>query len=107
METSVILPDYAYDDLSEITDYIYLKSFDIKIVEKVLDNITKTINLLISNPLLGKQLILRKGIVTKYRTISSKPYTIFYKYEDNNIFVISIIHSKRDYLSLLISRNYI
>ena len=35
------------------------------------------------------------------RYVKSKSYLIFYRYENNQIFVDRIIHGKRDYISIL------
>lgn len=100
----IVLTPYAVYDLKEISDYLYLQTFDENKVELVTNKIKEKIMMLSNSPLLGKELVLSKKIKTKYRTIVSKPYIIFYYVDMKQIIVVRIINSKRDYMLALKNR---
>ena len=89
----------AIEDLEEIKDYI---SKDSK--ANALNYITKVLNKidnLASNPDLGLSLERKLEISTNYKMLVCESHLAFYKVEDNVVKIYRILHSKRNYISVL------
>jgi addiction module RelE/StbE family toxin len=93
----------ARRDLKDIQDYISKEKESpktaLKVIEKILDRIEK----LLSFPDTGTLLSPKVNFPTNYRYVRAVSYLIFYRHENNQIFVDRIIHSKRNYISVLFS----
>ena len=94
----------AVDDLDVIFDYIALD--DIDAAERMLDTIDESILRLADQPRLGAALptegesMLRRG----YRYLVVKPYLVFYRFENDEVRIGRILHSRQDWLFLLFGR---
>jgi plasmid stabilization system protein ParE len=83
------------ETLSDILLYGF-KNWGGLVTVKFLDKINKAILKLYAFPNLYPKSTLLKGTVKKnYRSISIKPYNIFYSVEDNLITIINIIHQRQ------------
>ena len=95
------LSSEARHDLKNIQEYIGEEKESpktaLQVVEKILDRIGDLLRLPNSGTLLAPKV----NFPTNYRYVKSKGYFIFYRYENNQIFVDRIIHGKRDYISIL------
>jgi len=93
----------ARRDLKNIQDYISKEKESpktaLKVIEKILDRIEK----LLIFPDTGTLLSPKVNFQTNYRYARAASYLIFYRHENNQIFVDRIIHSKRDYITILFS----
>ena len=91
----------ARRDLKDIQDYITDEQESpltaVKVVEKILDRIEDLLNF----PNTGTLLYPKVNFPTNYRYARAAGYLIFYRYEQNQIFVDRIIHGKRDYITVL------
>jgi len=91
----------ARRDLKNIQDYISIEKESpktaLKVIEKILDRIEK----LISFPDTGTLLSPKVNFPTNYRYARASGYLIFYRHENNQIFVDRIIHSKRNYITVM------
>jgi len=91
----------ARRDLKSIQDYIsYEKESPktaLKVVEKILDRIENLLNLPNSGTLLSPKV----NFPTNYRYVRAAGYLIFYRHENNQIYVDRIIHGKRNYITIL------
>jgi plasmid stabilization system protein ParE len=91
----------ARRDLKSIQDYIADERESpqtaLKVIEKILDRIEKLLDFPDSGTLLSP----RVNFLTNYRYARSTSYLIFYRHENNEIFVDRIIHNKRDYIAIL------
>jgi plasmid stabilization system protein ParE len=67
------------------------------VIEKILDRIEN----LIQFPDTGTLLAPKLGVETNYRYVKASGYLIFYRHENEQIFIDRIIHRKRDYISIL------
>jgi toxin ParE1/3/4 len=91
----------AVNDLDGIFDYISNDNRNAAV--KVLERLEKTILSLRDNPRLGNVVsfdgfsLLEQG----YRKIVVKPYIIFYRTGDTEIYISRVLHSKQDWLHLL------
>ena len=96
-----LLSTEARQDLNAIQDYISDEQESpltaIKVIEKILDRIEN----LLTFPDTGTLLYPKVNFPTNYRYARAAGYLIFYRHENNNIFVDRIIHGKRDYIAIL------
>ena len=97
----IVLSAEARRDLKGIQDYIgdekESSQTAIKVVEKILDRIED----LLGFPDTGMLLYPKVNFRTNYRYAKASGYLIFYRHENNQIFVDRIIHGKRDYITIL------
>jgi len=89
----------AEEDFAEIVSYIGIDNP--KAANAITDKIEKNLELLSENPLLGR--IPRDEDIRKlrYRYIIVQNYIIFYTIETKTIYIHRILHSARDYKSIL------
>ena len=94
-----LLSAEARRDLKDIQDYISDEQESpitaVRVIEKILDRIED----LLAFPDTGTLLYPKVNFPTNYRYVRAAGYLIFYRHEDNKIFVDRIIH--RDYISIL------
>jgi plasmid stabilization system protein ParE len=99
--TLLSLSAEARRDLRNIHDYIADEKESpqtaLKVIEKILDRIEDILRLPDSGTLLSAQV----NFPTTYRYVRAAGYLIFYRREDNQIFVDKIIHGKRNYITIL------
>lgn len=91
-------------DLDDIGDYITYELSSPLAAYNLLTEITKTVDLLKNNPLMGASLNSIANIVSNYRFLVVKNYLIFYCYANNTIFIDRVLYSKSHYLSVLINQ---
>ena len=91
----------ARHDLKIIQDYISDEKESPLTALKVIENILDKIEGLIRLPNSGTLLASKVSFPTNYRFKRASGYLIFYRYENNQIFVDRIIHEKRDYIVIL------
>ena len=89
----------AEEDFAEIVSYIGLDNP--KAANAIANKIEKNLELLSENPLLGR--IPRDEEIRKlrYRYLIVQNYIIFYTIESKTIYIHRILHSARDYKSIL------
>ena len=91
----------ARRDLKDIQSYITDEQESpqnaLKVIEKILDRIERLLNF----PDTGTLLSPKVNFPTNYRYARSAGYLIFYRHENNKIFVDRIIHEKRNYIMVL------
>ena len=89
----------AEEDFTEIVSYI--AADNPKAANAIANKIEKNLELLSENPLLGR--IPRDEEIRKlrYRYLVVQNYIIFYTIENKTIYVHRILHSTRDYKSIL------
>ena len=89
----------AFDDLDEI--YLYISLESIKYADKVIDDITNSIERLSEFPYIGTLAKNNLNLEVDYRFIILKPYIIFYRIIGNEVVIYRILHGKRYYQELL------
>ncbi len=89
----------AEEDFTEIVSYIGLDN--LKAANAIANKIEKNLELLSENPLLGR--IPKDEEIKKlgYRYLIVQNYIIFYTIENKTIYIHRILHSARDYKSIL------
>ena len=89
----------AEEDFTEIVSYI--AADNLKAANAIATKIEKNLELLSENPLLGR--IPRDEEIRKlrYRYLIVQNYIIFYTIENKTVYIHRILHSARDYKSIL------
>ena len=95
------LSSEAKKDLKNIQDYISEEKESPLTALKVIENILDRIERLLDFPGTGTLLSSKVNFPTNYRYVRASSYLIFYRHENNQIFVDRIIHEKRDYITIL------
>ena len=95
----------AKKDLKSIQDYIAEEKESpqtaLDVIEKILDRIERLLEFPGSGTLLSSIV----NFPTNYRYVKAARYLVFYRHENNQIFVDRIIHEKRDYITILFSKD--
>ena len=91
----------AKQDLQEIKKYFEHELKSPSLAKRILQAITQRIRTLESYPKSGRKLSALINMETDYRFIGCKGYLAFYRVFDNNVYIVRIIHSKRDYVTML------
>ncbi len=89
------------DDLAEIKDYISRELCNTQAAEKLVSKILKKIHGLSEFPGTGTLLSTVVDVQTDYRFLVSGNYLIFYRYEDNVVFISRILYGRREYMRIL------
>ena len=100
-----VLSSESRRDLKDIQNFISNEQESpqtaLKVIEKILDKIENLLNF----PDTGTLLSPKVNFPTNYRYARSASYLIFYRHENNQIFVDRIIHCKRNYIAILFSES--
>lgn len=98
MSYKIRINPLASEDIKNIKEYI---------AEDSLDNATKVVKDLIEKieqlgefPEMGKMLMYKININSKYRYFICGSYLIFYLFEDNIVSIQRVLNGKRDYMSI-------
>ena len=102
MAYKIFYSNRSVSDLDELFDFFLLQGADKAGIESFFQNMKDKIKILEDFPLVGKQLFLPNGSETKYRYLIYKKYCIFYSVAEDTVKIERVIHSRRDYVSLLI-----
>ena len=96
----------AVDDLDSIFDYI--AEDNRKAAARLLERIENSILKLADKPRLGTVLPTNDLSLVKagYRRIIVQPYIIFYRIAKDEIFIARMLHSKQDWMNLLLENTY-
>lgn len=99
----VLWTDTAQQDLSGIIDYIAQDGINDAIA--ILQRIESQAALLTSLPNRGRIVpeLLNTGI-SQYRELISSPWRIVYRIENQRIFIMAVLDSRRDLQTLLLNR---
>jgi len=96
-----VLSAEARRDLKGIQDYIANEQESPQAALKVIETILARIEDLIGFPDTGTLLSPKVSFPTNYRYARAAGYLIFYRHENDLIFIDRVIHGKRDYLAIL------
>ena len=89
----------AEEDFAEIV--LYLSADNPKAANTIANKIEKNLKLLSENPLLGRIPRDEEIRILGYRYLIVQNYIIFYTIESKTIYIHRILHSARDYKSIL------
>ena len=91
----------AKDDLTKIKDYISVELCNHQAAVRLVSKIIRKIRTLSEYPGMGASLSSVVDIQTSYRFLVCDNYLIFYRFEDEVVFVLRIIYGRRDYMEIL------
>jgi toxin ParE1/3/4 len=91
----------AKDDLVKIKDYIAQELKNPQAASNLVSRITKRIRSLLEYPGIGASLSSIIDIQTDYRYLVCAHYLIFYKLENEIIYISRILYGGRDYMKIL------
>lgn len=91
----------ARNDLVDIKNYISEELYSPQAAINLVAKITKRMRGLLEYPGIGVSLSAVIDIQTDYRFLVCDNYLIFYRYEDDVVYVIRILYGRRDYMRVL------
>jgi plasmid stabilization system protein ParE len=100
-ENQPLLSAEALRDLKGIQSYIADEQESPQNALKVVESIIARIEDLLHFPDTGTLLAPKVDFETNYRYAKASGYLIFYRHENDGIFVDRIIHGRRDYITIL------
>ena len=84
--------------VKDIFDYVYRMSNDIDTIKKYINGLLDKTEVLRKYPFIGQQLILIDNIITQYRYLNYKNHLIFYRVDEEKIYIDRILNLKLDYV---------
>lgn len=99
--TKLQISPEAKKDMTEIKKYISQELDSPHAAEKLLAKMTGKIRRLLDYPLMGAPLFSIIDIETDYRFLVCDSYLIFYRYDDEVIYVVRVLFGRRDYMHIL------
>ena len=96
MSYQIRINPIASEDIKNIKEYIAEDNLDAAI--KVVKDIVEKIESLSEFPEMGKMLMYKINLNSKYRYAVSGSYLIFYLFENNIVSVQRVLHGSRDYM---------
>ena len=97
----IVFSSEAINDLSETKKYITEELCNEKAAINVLGKIMSDIGILSKFPKAGAPLSSIVNIETEYRFLVCGNYSVFYRIENDNVFVVRIIYGRRDFMRIL------
>jgi plasmid stabilization system protein ParE len=91
----------ARSDLAEIKEYIGVSLENPGAASRMVTRIAKQIRELERFPEIGTPLSAIADIETNYRFIVCRGYLVFYRFEQNRVYIIRVLHGRRNYLAIL------
>lgn len=91
----------AIQDMKSIKQYIQDELLNVTAAKDFVQGIYEKIELLQDFPLIGAPLYGKVEIQNDYRYLTSGNYLIFYRFENQEIYVVRIIYGKSDYMKIL------
>ena len=91
----------AKNDLQEIKAYITDELQNPTAALDIIKRITKRLRSLVDFPIMGAALSSIVDIDTDYRYLVYGNYKAFYRYEDETVYVIRVLYSRRDFMKIL------
>ena len=99
--SDIVLSTEAKRDIQGIRDYITEEQGNAQTALDVMRKILGRIESLSDFPDSGALLSPKVNFRTNYRYISVAGYLVFYRHENNRVFVDRVLHGKRDYITNL------
>ena len=91
----------AINDIKEIKSYIRNALENPAAADRIASKIVKAYKSLKDSPYIGTPLDAKLNLITDYRVLISGMYLIFYRIEDDTVYIVRIIDGRRDYCRLL------
>lgn len=97
---TVVLSALARQDLLDARHYIESELQNPAAARRIVAKIFESMQLLKQFPAAGTPLQL-SGLDTGYRTITSGNYRVFYRCEQDTVYVVRILYARRDFMHIL------
>ena len=97
-------PD-ALADLKQTFKYITEELCSEQAANNTISRIMKHIRMLSDFPESGAPISSIVNIATDYRFLVCGNYTAFYRYEQNVVYIVRVIYSRRDFMRILFGEN--
>lgn len=101
MQNRIYYSQEALHDMDEIWDYISFELCNPKGAERTVGKIMDAIDCLGDFSNMGAPLSSIIAIVTDYRFLVSGNYMIFYRVDNDAVYIDRVLYGKRNYLSIL------
>lgn len=92
----------AVNDLQVLKNSIMEKFCDEDLVKDVISDIVENIRNLEIFPGMGKKLIISGNIEVGYRYLFCRKNYIFYRVENESVYIVRILHEKQDFIRILL-----
>ena len=101
MPVEVVFTPRAVEDISDAFEYIADTLGDPYAAERQATAIADKTELLADFPKMGSLIDTQTGIRTEYRRLLCGSYSVFYRFNDNVVRVIRVLHNSRDHIRVL------
>ncbi len=101
MDNRIFYSQLAADDLDETWNYIAKELCNESAANDIMNGILKAIEILKKFPESGAILKLPEDNISGYRFVKYGNYLVFYRTEENAVYIDRVICSRRDYLKFL------
>ena len=98
MERKIVFSKKSEQQIDEIYQYVLSKANDEDIAKKYVNELIDKTEILKKHAFVGRQLEIIDNIVTQYRFLVYKDYLIFYRVDENKVYIDRILSSKTDYV---------
>lgn len=98
MNRKIVFSKKSELQIEEIYQYILSKSNDEDTAKRFVNELIDKTEILKTQAFVGRQLEIIDNIVTQYRFLVYKDYLIFYRVDENKVYIDRILNSKMDYV---------
>ena len=102
MERKIVFSKKSEEQIDEIYQYVLSKSNDTATAKKFINELIDKTEILKKHAFVGQQLKIIDDIITQYRFLIYKEYLIFYRVDENKVYIDRILSSKTDYVKVFI-----
>lgn len=98
MERKIVFSKKSEQQIDEIYQYVLSKSNDEDTAKQYVNELIDKTEILKKHAFIGRQLEIIDNIVTQYRFLIYKDYLMFYRVDENKVYIDRILSSKTDYV---------
>ena len=98
MNRKIVFSKKTELQIEEIYQYVLSKSNDEDTAKRFVNELIDKTEILKTQAFVGRQLEIIDNIVTQYRFLVYKDYLIFYRVDENKVYIDRILNSKMDYV---------
>ena len=98
MNRKIVFSKKSELQIEEIYQYVLSKSNDEDTAKRFVNELIDKTEILKTQAFVGRQLEIIDNIVTQYRFLVYKDYLIFYRVDENKVYIDRILNSKMDYV---------
>lgn len=98
MNRKIVFSKKTELQIEEIYQYVLSKSNDEDTAKRFVNELIDKTEILKTQAFVGRQLEIIDNIVTQYRFLVYKDYLIFYRVDENKVYIDRILNLKMDYV---------